>query len=89
MYTSFYKLQGKPFQLSPDPRFFFGSSSHKRAMSNLRYGLYQNEGFIDLTGGIGTGTTTLVRNLFSEMKAEEVVGFSLSSPLTLMHLTAN
>lgn len=77
MYTSFYKLQGKPFQLSPDPRFFFGSSSHKRAMSYLRYGLSQNEGFIVITGGIGTGKTTLVRNLFSELKADEVVAAQL------------
>jgi len=77
MYTSFYNLQSKPFQLSPDPRFFFGSSGHKRAMSYLRYGLSQSEGFIVVTGGIGTGKTTLVRNLFSELDAEEVVAAQL------------
>ena len=77
MYTSFYHLQGKPFQLSPDPKFFFGSTGHKRAMSYLRYGLSQGEGFIVITGGIGTGKTTLVRNLFSELDRDRVVAAQL------------
>ncbi len=77
MYTSFYKLNGKPFQLSPDPRFFFGSSGHKRAMSYLRYGLSQNEGFIVITGGIGTGKTTLVKNLFAELDPDKVIAAEL------------
>lgn len=77
MYTSFYKLTGKPFQLSPDPRFFFGSSAHRRAMSYLRYGLSQGEGFIVITGGIGTGKTTLVRNLFQELDRDEVIAAQL------------
>jgi len=77
MYTSFYKLTGKPFQLSPDPRFFFGSSGHKRAMSYLRYGLSQSEGFIVITGGIGTGKTTLVKNLFAELDPGKVIAAEL------------
>jgi putative secretion ATPase (PEP-CTERM system associated) len=77
MYTSFYKLNGKPFQLTPDPRFFFGSSGHKRAMSYLRYGLSQNEGFIVITGGIGTGKTTLVKNLFAELDPDKVIAAEL------------
>jgi len=77
MYTSFYKLTGKPFQLSPDPRFFYGSSAHRRAMSYLRYGLSQAEGFIVITGGIGTGKTTLVRNLFEELDRDEVMAAQL------------
>lgn len=77
MYTAFYKLSGKPFQLSPDPRFFFSSRGHKRAMSYLRYGLSQGEGFIVITGGIGTGKTTLVRNLFAELDTGSVVAAQL------------
>jgi putative secretion ATPase (PEP-CTERM system associated) len=77
MYSAFYNLTGKPFQLSPDPRFFFGSRGHKRAMSYLRYGLSQGEGFIVITGGIGTGKTTLVRNLFAELDSDEVVAAQL------------
>ena len=47
MYEAFYGLTGKPFQLNPDPAFYFGSKGHKRAFAYLQYGLYQSEGFID------------------------------------------
>ena len=77
MYESFYKLSGKPFQLSPDPRFFFASRGHKRAMSYLRYGLSQGEGFIVITGGVGTGKTTLVRALFEDLAKENIVAAQL------------
>jgi len=73
MYKEFFKLDRKPFQLSPDPRFFFGSSIHKRALAYLRYGLSQAEGFIAITGDVGTGKTTLVRTLFRELPENEVV----------------
>ncbi|MFC1747502.1 XrtA/PEP-CTERM system-associated ATPase [Pseudomonadota bacterium] len=84
MYESFYKLSAKPFQLSPDPRFFFGSQGHKRAMSYLRYGLTQGEGFIIITGGVGTGKTTLVRALFEGLAKENVV----AAQLVTTHLEA-
>jgi putative secretion ATPase (PEP-CTERM system associated) len=77
MYEGFYRLSGKPFQLIPDARFFFNSKSHKRAMAYLRYGLKQGEGFIVITGDIGTGKTMLVRNLFSELDRDEVVAAQL------------
>lgn len=77
MYESFYKLRDKPFQLSPDPRFFFGSRSHKRAMAYLRYGVNQGEGFIVVTGDIGTGKTTLMRALFADLARENVVAAQL------------
>jgi len=77
MYEAFYNLSTKPFQLSPDPRFFFDSSVHKRAMSYLRYGLSQGEGFIVVTGGIGTGKTTLARNLFAELDQQKIVAAQL------------
>ena len=55
MYTEFYKLSGMPFQLTPDHRFYFGSSNHTRAMAHLTYGLHQGEGFIVITGEVGAG----------------------------------
>ena len=79
MYENFYSLSGKPFQLSPDARFFFNSSGHNRAMAYLRYGLRQGEGFIVITGGIGTGKTMLVSNLFNELTDESVVAAQLVS----------
>ena len=77
MYINYYGFSAKPFQLSPDPRFFFGSSVHKRALAYLRYGLSQGEGFIVITGGIGTGKTTLVRSLFDELDLDRVVAAQL------------
>ncbi len=77
MYDDFYKLDGKPFQLTPDHKFFFNSKGHNRAMAYLRYGLEQGEGFIVITGGIGTGKTTLVRNLFEELSDMDVMAAQL------------
>ena len=77
MYDDFYKLEGKPFQLTPDHKFFFNSKGHNRAMAYLRYGLEQGEGFIVITGGIGTGKTTLVRNLFDELSGMNVMAAQL------------
>ena len=79
MYEDFYKLGRKPFQLSPDHRFFFNSSGHNRAMAYLRYGLGKGEGFIVITGGIGTGKSMLVANLFAELSEQDVVAAQLVS----------
>jgi general secretion pathway protein A len=73
MYEAFYGLNAKPFQLKPDPRFFFGSKGHKRAMAYLQYGLSQGEGFIVITGEVGAGKTTLVRNLFRDLDSDKIV----------------
>ena len=79
MYEAFYNLSGKPFQLNPDPTFFFASKGHKRAMSYLEYGLHQGEGFIVITGEIGAGKTTLVRNLFRKLEGQDLVAAQLVS----------
>lgn len=79
MYESFFKLTGKPFQLNPDPSFYFASRGHKRAMSYLEYGLHQGEGFIVITGEIGAGKTTLVRNLFRRVDPHSFVAAQLVS----------
>ena len=77
MYEEFYKLAGKPFQLTPDQRFFFNSQGHHRALAYLRYGLEQGEGFIVITGGIGTGKTMLVRTLFDELADRDIMAAQL------------
>lgn len=79
MYESFYNLQGRPFQLTPDPRFYFSSRTHKKAMAYLTYGLNQGEGFIIVTGDIGTGKTTLVRNLFETLDRNEFIAAMIVS----------
>ncbi|MFC3120845.1 XrtA/PEP-CTERM system-associated ATPase [Agaribacter flavus] len=68
MYESHYGLNSKPFQLTPDPEFFYASKLHKRAMSYLQYGLSQAEGFIVVTGDIGTGKTTIANSLLNEIE---------------------
>jgi general secretion pathway protein A len=79
MYESFYGLTSKPFQLNPDPSFYFGSRQHRRAMAYLDYGLHQNEGFIVITGEVGAGKTTLVRNLLNNLDSNQVVAAHLVS----------
>ncbi|WP_418647194.1 XrtA/PEP-CTERM system-associated ATPase [Thauera butanivorans] len=79
MYESFFKLKGKPFQLNPDPTFFYGSRGHKRAMAYLEYGLHQSEGFIVITGEIGAGKTTIVRSLLEQLDPAQVVAANLVS----------
>ncbi len=73
MYETYYGLSAKPFQLRPDPHFFFGSKGHKRAMAYLEYGLSQGEGFIVITGEVGAGKTTLVRNLLNKIPTDKIV----------------
>lgn len=79
MYEAFYGLAGKPFQLNPDPAFFFGSRGHKRAFAYLQYGVYQSEGFIVITGEVGAGKTTIVRNLFEHLDRDRLVGAQIVS----------
>ena len=79
MYESFYGLTGKPFQLNPDPSFYYGSRGHKRAFAYLEYGVYQGEGFIVITGEIGAGKTTIVRSLLEKLDPAKVVAVQLVS----------
>lgn len=73
MYEAFYGLSSKPFQLSPDPNFYFGSKQHRRAKAYLDYGVLRNDGFIVITGEIGAGKTTLLRGLLDSLNRSNVV----------------
>jgi putative secretion ATPase (PEP-CTERM system associated) len=79
MYEAHYGFTGKPFQLNPDPTFFFGSKGHNSAYSYLKYGVFQGEGFIVITGEIGAGKTTLVRTLLAELDSNDVIAVQLVS----------
>ena len=73
MYETYYKLQARPFQLSPDPRFFFSSRGHRRAIAYLVYGAHQGEGFIVITGEIGAGKTMLAQTLAHKLASQNLV----------------
>jgi putative secretion ATPase (PEP-CTERM system associated) len=79
MFEPYYGLSAQPFQLSPDPAFFYASRGHKRAFSYLQYGLFQGEGFISLTGEVGAGKTTLIRSLLQQLDSSKVVAAQLVS----------
>ena len=79
MYEEFYGLSANPFRLTPDRKFWFGSEGHRKAMSYLKYGLYQGEGFIVVTGDVGTGKSTLVSQLFSELDGNDIVAAQIGT----------
>ncbi len=74
MYTEFYNFKEKPFSLLPDPGFLFMSSKHRQALSMLEYGILNKAGFTVVTGEIGAGKTTLVRQLLEQMDEDITVG---------------
>lgn len=77
MYEAYYGLSSKPFQLNPDPSFYFGSKQHRRAKAYLEYGVQRNEGFIVITGEVGAGKTTIVRTLLAGLDPNKVVSAHL------------
>ena len=72
MYDDHYGLSGRPFQLTPDPRFWFDTATHRKAMAYLGYGLSQGEGFVVITGDPGSGKTTLMGHLLEQIDRERM-----------------
>ncbi|MCU7799670.1 MAG: XrtA-associated ATPase [gamma proteobacterium symbiont of Lucinoma myriamae] len=77
MYKDYYNLKCNPFQMTPDPKVFFASKGHKRALSYLQYGLRQGEGFIVITGDVGTGKTTIVKTLIASLDNQTYIAKEL------------
>lgn len=82
MYAAYFGLNSPPFSISPDPRFLFLSARHSEALAHLMYGLSGSGGFIQLTGEVGTGKTTLIRRLLDELPADVDVALILNPRLT-------
>ncbi|MEJ2409463.1 MAG: XrtA-associated ATPase [Novosphingobium sp.] len=92
MFDDFYGLQARPFQLTPDPQFYFESLTHRKALSYLGYGLAQGEGFVVITGEVGSGKSTLVAYLMetidpSRMTAAHIVTSALDGE-EIVHVVA-
>lgn len=73
MYEAYYGFKDRPFQLTPNPQWFFASKLHKRALAYLQYGLSQGEGFIVITGDVGTGKTTIANQLLAKLDPQQIV----------------
>jgi general secretion pathway protein A len=82
MYTEFYGLGEKPFSLTPDPRYLFLSASHREALAHVLYGIEQGEGFIAVTGEVGTGKTTLCWTLLERLGPDTEVAFVFNPMLS-------
>jgi putative secretion ATPase (PEP-CTERM system associated) len=92
MFDEFFGLTGRPFQLTPDPGFYFESATHRKALSYLGYGLAQGEGFIVITGEVGAGKSTLVAHLMAtidpnRLTAAQIVTSKLGGE-ELVHVVA-
>ncbi len=79
MYTSFYQLKRKPFQISSDPAFMWMGEKHKEALATLKYGILDNKGFLLLTGDVGTGKTTLINALLQSL-SDDVISATVPDP---------
>ena len=88
MYETYFNLRVKPFELVPDPHFIFLSKSHKKALSFLTYGIQERSGFILLTGEVGSGKTTLIRDLYNKHYERVVLAKIFNTCVTSEQLLA-
>lgn len=86
MYESFFGLKERPFNVTADPNFLFFSKKHREAFDHLIYGIKERKGFLEITGEIGTGKTTLCRALLSQLDEKTKTAFILNSNLPEVQL---
>ncbi len=88
MYEAFFGLTRKPFELVPNPKFMFLSRSHRKAISYLKYGMRERAGFILLTGEVGSGKTTIIRDLIAGMDSDVVLAMVFNTKVTTKQILA-
>lgn len=81
MYKAFYGLNANPFDISPDPKFFYGTPRHNEALATLYHGIERRKGFIVVTGEVGTGKTLLARCLFQSLQWQKISFAFVFNPL--------
>jgi len=90
MYESFFAFKEKPFSLTPNPRFLFLSKTHNEVYAHLIYGIEHRTGFVEVTGEVGTGKTTILRTLLSHLDEDRYrVAFIFNPKLTAFELLRN
>src|SRR3990172_171295 len=80
MYLDYYELKKLPFRTNPDPKFLWFGEKHKAALSFLKYGMLKRDGFLLLTGDVGTGKTSLLRYLLKSTDASAIIA-TISDPM--------
>lgn len=88
MYQSYYHFKDKPFEVVPNPAYLYMSRTHKQAMTYMRYGMQERLGFVLMTGGIGSGKTTLIRELIRTMSPEITLARVFNTKVTSEELIA-
>ena len=88
MYTSYFGLTEKPFTITPDPRYLYMSTRHGEALAHLVYGVTESDGFIQLTGEVGTGKTTLIRSLLQQLPENTDIALILNPQLSAREFLA-
>lgn len=86
MYIEFYNLNEKPFSVTADPNFLYLSRKHQEAISHMQYGIEERMGFLEITGEIGTGKTTLCKALLNSLDEHTKTAFILNSNLSAIQL---
>ncbi|MGH7333123.1 MAG: ExeA family protein [Candidatus Rokuibacteriota bacterium] len=86
MYTAHFGLKESPFSISPDPKFLYMSSRHREALAHLLYGISGGGGFVQLTGEVGTGKTTICRYLLEQLPPDVDVALILNPKVTALEL---
>src|SRR5688572_1711346 len=82
MYLSFFGLNEKPFAITPDPRYLYLSERHAEALAHLMYGITEAGGFVQLTGEVGTGKTTIIRSLLARTPSNAEIALILNPRMT-------
>jgi general secretion pathway protein A len=81
MYLSFYGLKEEPFHVTPDPNYFFASTTHREALASIVYGVNKRKGFISLIGEVGTGKTTIIRAFLQSIENAKIKSVLISNPV--------
>src|SRR3974377_928873 len=89
MYTAHFGLTEPPFSITPDPRYLYMSERHREGLAHLLYGIKQPGGFVQLTGEVGCGKTTLCRCLIGQLPPETDIALILNPRLTVVELLAS
>ena len=86
MYNNFFGFKERPFQLVPNPAYLFLSRSHEEAIAHLNYALSHGDGFVELTGEVGTGKTTLCRSFLEDLDKDSEVAYIFNPQLNQLEL---